>query len=137
MALIVSLRSVELLNNGPLIKVAIGKPSDYTNTTIVRALIDTGAAFTIVNPALAETCKLPPRGETLVHAVGHRDYYQEYAASIQFPGSDLGSLRVQRVVACPIFHREMSCLIGRDILQHWELRYNGVLGQFSIQDLRP
>ena len=136
MALIVSRRASELLNNGPLIKVTIGKPSDYTNPTTVRALIDTGAAFTIVNPALAETCQLPPRGKTLVHAVGHQDYYLEYAASIQFPDSDLGSLRVHRVVACPIFHREMSCLIGRDILQHWELRYNGPLGQFSIQDLR-
>jgi len=137
LTLIVSLRGTELLNNGPIIKVAIGKPSDYANPTTVRALIDTGAAFTIVNPALAGSCQLLQRGKTLVHAVGHRDYYLEYAASIQFPDSDLRSLRVHPVVACPIFHREMSCLIGRGILQYWELRYNGLPGQFSIQDLRP
>jgi len=60
--------------------------------------------------------------------------YPEFAASIGFPDGELRGLRVHGVVACPVFEREFSCLIGRDILKRWEFTYNGALGQFQIVD---
>lgn len=102
----------------------------------IHGLIDTGATVTIVNPQLAHSCKLPLIGAVSIHAAGHSGKYHEHLASVSFPESDLEHFSYLRVVACPIASKEVSCLIGRDILQHWELRYNGMLGQFSIQDLR-
>ena len=101
----------------------------------VHGLIDTGASVTIVNPQLVEFLKLPPLGEVLIHAAGHSARYQEYLASVYFAGSELQRFEYLRIVACPIASREVSCLIGRDILQHWKMSYNGFSGQFSIQDV--
>jgi predicted aspartyl protease len=101
----------------------------------VRALIDTGASLTIINPQIAATCKLKQTGHQKINAVGgEAGEYPEYAAAISFPGSELPSLDTTRVVACPIIRQPFfSCLIGRDILQKWLLTYNGRSGEVEIR----
>jgi len=139
--------SKDLLRYGAIIRLTIGYPeAEYEEAVAdglkiplpheIHGLIDTGAAVTIVNPQLARSLKLPLIGEVSIQAAGHTGKYPEYLASVSFRQSGLERFTYLRVVACPILSKEMSCLIGRDILQHWELRYNGPLGQFSIQDLR-
>ena len=137
--MIVTLTSGDLLRNGPIIKIEIGNPSDPSRTALVNGLIDTGAAFTAINPHLAASCFLIQRGQKRIRVPGNTGpedakAYPEFAASVRFPGSDLHSLRVHGVIACPIFETQFSCLIGRDILKYWELTYSGALGQFSIKD---
>jgi len=101
----------------------------------VRALIDTGASLTIINPEIAATCKLKQTGFQKISAVGGlAGEYPEYAAAISFPGSEIPSLGAARVVACPIIRQPFySCLIGRDILQKWILTYNGRTGEIEIR----
>ena len=139
MPLIVTVTAGDLLRNGPIIKIEIGNPSDPFRTAVVNGLIDTGAAFTAINPQLAERCHLIQRGQKKIHVPGNSapedaKAYPEYAASIRFPDTDLHGFRVHGIIACPIFETQFSCLIGRDILRFWELIYNGALGQFSIRD---
>src|SRR3989475_11215219 len=101
----------------------------------VRALIDTGASLTIINPEIATTCKLKQTGHQTINAVGGAaGEYPEYAAAISFPGSEIPSLDTTRVVACPIIRQPFfSCLIGRDILQKWLLIYNRRTGEIEIR----
>jgi len=139
--LIVTMTADFLLRNGPIVQIQIGNPSDPSNTANVRALVDTGAAFTAINPQLALSCRLIQTGQKKVSVPGNTRVedakeYPEFAASIAFPGCDLRGFRVHGVVACPVFEQQFSCLIGRDILKYWQLIYSGSLGQFSIEDSR-
>lgn len=100
----------------------------------VRALIDTGASLTIINPEIAVTCKLRQTGRQKINAVGgEAGEYAEYAASIVFPGTELPNFDTARVVACPIIRQPFfSCLIGRDILRKWLFKYDGRSGEVEI-----
>jgi predicted aspartyl protease len=100
----------------------------------VRALIDTGASLTVINPQIAVTCKLKQTGHQMINAVGgEAGEYPAYAAAISFPGTELPSLEATRVVACPIIRQPFfSCLIGRDILRKWLLIYDGRTGAVEI-----
>jgi len=100
----------------------------------VRALIDTGASLTIINPQIAVTCKLKQTGHQKINAVGGAaGEFPEYAAAISFPESELPSLDTARVVACPIIKQPFfSCLIGRDILRKWVVKYDGRSGEIEI-----
>jgi len=139
--LIVTMTTEELLRTGPIIQVEIGNPSDPSKAAIVNALIDTGAAFTAINPRLAQSCNLIQRSQKKIHVLGdlgHEDAkaYPEFSASLRFPQDDLKPFRVHGIVACPIFERKFACLLGRDILKYWEFTYSGQQGQFSIKDSR-
>ena len=100
----------------------------------VRALIDTGASLTVINPEIAKTCKLKQTGHQMINAVGGQaGEYPAYAAAISFPGTELPSLDATRVVACPIIRQPFfSCLIGRDIMRKWLLTYDGRTGEVEI-----
>jgi hypothetical protein len=100
----------------------------------VRAVIDTGASLTLINPEIAATCKLTRVGQVTINAVGgEAGEFPEYAAAISFPGSQLPSLGTTRVVACPIIRQPFfSCLIGRDILRKWLFTYDGRNGEVEI-----
>lgn len=101
----------------------------------VKALIDTGAALTIINPQIATTCKLSQTDWSKINSVGGKSgEYPAYAAAIHFPGTDLPGFDVIRVVACPIVRQPFfSCLIGRDILRKWFLTYDGPNGELEIK----
>jgi len=137
----------ELQQQGPILKVLIGHTPDeleeaqsvgfeFPESRPFNALIDTGAAVTIINPQLAETYKLRYTGMERITAVGHTDKYRGYAAAISFPDRNLRGFDIVRIIACPLASPVMSCLIGRDILRHWELIYNGESGAVTILDLR-
>jgi hypothetical protein len=69
--LIVTLAADDLLRNGPIVKIRIGNPSDPSKTAMVAALVDTGAAFTAINPQLAQSCQLIQRGQKKIRVLGN------------------------------------------------------------------
>jgi predicted aspartyl protease len=87
----------------------------------VRALIDTGASITVINPEVARSCKLRQTGIAQLVAANSSGSYPEHAAAISFPDSELKGFEAIKVVACPIVRQPYSCLIGRDILRKWPL----------------
>jgi hypothetical protein len=90
--------------------------------------------LTIINPEIAKTCKLRWTGRATIVAVGGMSgEFPEHAAAVSFPGSDLASFEIIRVVACPIIRRNFSCLIGRDVLQRFRFIYDGRTGEIEIR----
>lgn len=137
----------ELQQNGPILKVLISHTQpelvegqsfglEFPDSRPFNALIDTGAAVTIINPQLADTYKLKYTGMEKVTAVGITRQYPGYAAAISFPERNLMGFDVIRIIACPLASPAMSCLIGRDILRYWDFTYNGESGEVTIRDLR-
>jgi predicted aspartyl protease len=100
----------------------------------ITGLIDTGASITVINPQVAQTCKLRQTGFAQLLAAGSSGRYPEHAAAISFPNSGLKGFEAIKVVACPIVRQPYSCLIGRDILSRWVLTYDGIGGQVLIEE---
>jgi predicted aspartyl protease len=134
-----------LQSDGPWILISIGNPQfeldearalglEFPEPRPFKALIDTGASVTIINPEVAQTWKLRQTGFAQIAAAGSSGRYPEHAAAIRFPGTDLKGFDPIRVIACPIVRQPVSCLIGRDILRSWLLTYNGQTGQVTVQD---
>ena len=84
MPFIVTLTAEDLLRNGPILKIEIGNPSDPLRIARVNALVDTGAAFTAMNPRLAQNCRLIQRGQKKIHVPGNTgpDDAKEYPESL-------------------------------------------------------
>jgi len=144
----VRISPAELQRRGPIIKVLISHTFaeiteaksvgfEFPESLPFSALIDTGAAVTVINPRLAVRYKLRYTGPERITALGHTGQYPGYAAAISFPDQQLRAFDTVRIIACELASAEMSCLIGRDILRYWELIYNGASGEFAIRDLRP
>jgi len=100
----------------------------------MKALVDTGASLTVVNPEVAATWKLRHTGFVQVSAAGHTERYPQYAARMTFPGTRLKVYEVIPVVACKLPGQPISCLIGRDVLRRWQFSYNGPTGEYSISE---
>lgn len=135
-----------LQRDGPLIRIAISAPQfeiaqgrriglDFPEPMTIGGLIDTGASLTVVNPQVAQRCRLSHTGFATIFAAGSSGQYPEYAAAISFPNHELKGFELIRVVACPIVgQRLFACLIGRDILRKWMLTYDGHSGETTIKD---
>ncbi len=55
-----------------------------------------------------------------------------YPARLVFPGTTLPSIDFSSVVGSQLSAQGIVALIGRDVLQHFLLVYNGPAGMFSL-----
>ena len=94
-----------------------------------RALIDTGASSSVISPVVADKVRLVHTGYRRVTSVDDEREHPVYFGFLLF---SWGSGKEIPLVACPLKHFE--CLIGRDILMHWYLTYNGLDGSIVICD---
>jgi hypothetical protein len=101
----------------------------------MKALLDTGAAVTVISKTFARHCKLMQTGETEIRALGSLHKCGEHAAAINFPGTSLRSIDPIRIVSAE-FIREpnYACLIGRDILRSWKITFDGRSKCVTITD---
>jgi gag-polyprotein putative aspartyl protease len=109
---------------------------EYPVPLKVRALLDTGASVTVISKTFAKYCKLfqtQEGGE--ITALGARLPCGEHAGAISFPKTDLQGFALMRIVSAD-FKREpnYSCLIGRDILRNWEIKFDGRKKLVTIVD---
>jgi predicted aspartyl protease len=100
----------------------------------ITALIDTGASRTVINPQLATTCGLRQTGEVRISGAGQVAMRAEFAGSITFPGSELSGFDPLPLIACPLPEQDISCLIGRDVLERWNLTYDGRSGLVEVEE---
>lgn len=101
----------------------------------VRALIDTGARLTIITPETASRCGLVQVSTTKIFVVGGGEVPGPvYSAQMAFPDSPLASWPAIQIVGADLHHREIECLIGRDILRRWIMEYDGPSGQLIISE---
>ncbi|HKD78746.1 MAG TPA: retropepsin-like aspartic protease [Candidatus Angelobacter sp.] len=102
----------------------------------MRALLDTGASVTAISQTFAKHCKLFQTSKGFeITAIGARHSCGEHAGAISFPGTDLRSFDSIRIISV-VFVKEPSyaCLLGRDILRHWNITFDGRSKRVTITD---
>ena len=105
----------------------------------ISALIDTGASFTSLDPAVLTALNLTPTGtiEIVTPSTGQGTHTADtYDVDIRIgAGPDDTPLSISnlRVASCDLFLKQgIHALIGRDILKRCILIYNGSMNQFSV-----
>ncbi len=109
---------------------------EYPKPVKIKALLDTGASITVISKTYANYCKLFQTGEDAkIAAIGATHTGMEHAGAISFPGTKLRPFDPHRLVSSD-FAREPSyaCLIGRDILRHWNITFDGRSKRVTITD---
>lgn len=135
----------ELRRTGPKITVTIGHPQkaialakqahvDLKQAYTVTALIDTGASRTVISPQLAATCGLQKTGEARISSAGHITNRPEFVGAIHFPEQELRAFDSVSLVACPLPEQDVACLLGRDVLERWNLTYDGRSGLVEVEE---
>ena len=139
-----------LLTFGPFIPVQIEAPSVLVSQLEAEgrqlptpvpgfALIDTGATLTAIDETAIAQLGVQPIDVATVGTAGGPQPRPVYPARLSFPGTPLGTLEFGRLLSVnlagqqvPLQHGQIIVLIGRDILQHCVLVYNGPGAMFSL-----
>jgi hypothetical protein len=108
---------------------------EYPEPVKMKALLDTGAAITVISNAFAKYCKLLQTGETEIRALGSLHKCGEHAGAIRFPGTNLRSYDPIRIISADfVQERHYAILIGRDILRNWTITFDGRQNVVTITD---
>jgi predicted aspartyl protease len=113
---------------------SLGKP--VHPPIAIRALIDTGASGTCLDPWVFQQLNLPASGVAHVHTPttsGVATAQNQYDVDILVM---LGK-HVERIETLPVLESHLTPLgidglLGRDILSHGILIFNGSAGQFTL-----
>jgi predicted aspartyl protease len=96
------------------------------------ALIDTGATSTCIDDAVATRLNLPAIDVVTVASASHPSTQQNvHPIQIEVIGLPI-TISAPRTIAAPLAAQGLVVLIGRDVLQHCTLFYNGPAGSFSL-----
>ena len=136
--------------NGPVLTVVIGVSVARGDALMTagqpvpagisaRALIDTGASCTCVDPSILAKLALTPTGTVSVHtpSTGPAAHLAEqYDVSLIIPGAGAHhvplALPAIPVMAADLSVQGIDSLIGRDVLRDCIFIYNGSVGLFTI-----
>ena len=130
-----------LLSSGPIIQGFIGPSRELISALgidgvaepiPVSALIDTGAAATVITPEAAAILKLHSVGAVSVHTPTTIDpvLCRKFHVNVYFSPS----FAIENVVAieAPLTGQSFQCLIGRDVLHRGLFLYDGAKGRFQL-----
>lgn len=95
-------------------------------------LIDTGAGVTAVDRQVLTQLQIPPVGTVQVGTAGGPQQQQVFPASIRFPETAFPGVTFASVIGADLTGQGIVALVGRDVLRHCVLIYNGGLGQFIM-----
>ena len=102
----------------------------------MKALLDTGASVTVISRTYANHCKLRQTNEgSEITVIGGIHRCGEHAGAIGFPNTDLKSFDSIRIRSVDFFKQPYyAILIGRDILRHWKITFDGPSKCVTIND---
>lgn len=106
-----------------------GKPLPQLVTG--SALVDTGASCCCVEERLLQQLQLLPIGQVSVSSPTGNRLQNVYFTRLTFPGSPIPPLEIP-VVGVQMNQGKVISLIGRDLLRHCVLIYNGPMGSYTI-----
>jgi len=96
------------------------------------ALIDTGATGTCIDEEAAQRLRLPVVDVATIASASHSAAQQNvYPIQIEVTGLPI-TINAPRAVGAPLAVQGLLVLIGRDVLQHCTLFYNGITGSFTL-----
>lgn len=97
-----------------------------------NALIDTGATHTSIDDAIAQQAGLAVTGTATMSSATHaHQTVNTYAGIIDFVGM-AGTVTCNRAQGVNLQTHGIIALLGRDVLEHCLLVYNGQDGSFSL-----
>ena len=103
------------------------------------ALIDTGAGVSGIDTTVIEQLQVQPVGQQMIGGVTGAKLRSKYPARFTFPGTNLPDMNFGELVESEISNFSVPgapgppiALIGRDILHHFVLIYNGPNGTFTL-----
>jgi hypothetical protein len=130
-----ALIDVSVMNSQDVIDAWNAEGLDCPPPVTMKALVDTGAAVTIISKTFARHCKLYQTGQGNVRALGAHHTCGEHAGTIAFPNTSLRPIESIRILSGDfIGERRIACLIGRDILRYWTITFEGSAKRVSITD---
>jgi hypothetical protein len=109
---------------------------------LIQALIDTGASCTCIEPSILTALQLSPIGQVpmVTPSTGNLPHQcDQYDVSLLIHGATLSAVPFYQstllvLAAMPDSLRPQGIegLIGRDVLEHCLLQYNGTIGYFTL-----
>ena len=115
-----------------------GAKQAVPNAVRIRALVDTGASCTCIDPTVVTTLGLTPTGQTPMStpSTGTTPHIADsYDVSLLIPCMNKAPLVFQTIaiVSVPLLAPQgFHALIGRDVLKHCLLNYNGAAAMFTL-----
>lgn len=96
-----------------------------------NALVDTGATSCCVEESQLIGLGLKPIGQVNVCGQSGPKLQNVYIARLSFPGTPIPVLDI-RVIGVQMTGQNLLSLIGRDLLRHCVLVYNGPMGSYTL-----
>lgn len=139
--------TLQIAAGGPLVDIAVavsderrealvkaGQP--VPNPVLIRALIDTGASCTCIDPSVLQHLGLTPTGSTPIHTPStgtgtHNADQYDVNIVLRHPELSL-TLGTIPVIEAHLVMQGIQALLGRDVLASCLLVYNGELGFFTL-----
>lgn len=135
--------STVLQRQGPCVQVSIGLAQSVASQLLQQgktlpkpaagiALIDTGAASTCIDSNIAQQLKLPVVNVVNIASASHAStQLNVYPIQIEVVGLPI-SIEVLNAIGAALNAQGLIALIGRDVLQHCTLFYNGISGSTTL-----
>ena len=143
--------TLQITPNGPILDAWVGvsqarrtaletAKQPIPQLQVIRALLDTGASHTCLDPSVLTALSIPPHStiQVLTPSTGNIPYEANvYDVSIVIPGAaktdPTYTLPTIAVAGCELLQAQgYHALIGRDILSGWVVHYNGPMGLFTV-----
>lgn len=139
-----------LQGTGPVIQVQVEVPTalatqlQHTGQTVPQpvlgyALIDTGASLSAVDATVIQQLGVQPVGVAHVGTAGGPQQQATCPARFSFPGSSLPAIDFNQLLGANLSGQlalgagnPLVALLGRDLLQHFVLIYNGPAAMFTL-----
>ena len=134
---------IALTQRGPCVQIAVSIAQPVAEQLLQRGetlpnmvsgvgLIDTGASSTCVDIDMVTSLGIQPTDFVMVASASHEETKQGvYPITFQIVGLPIG-INALRSIGAPLKAQGIQLLIGRDVLQHCTLFYNGIVGQFTL-----
>lgn len=97
-----------------------------------KGLIDTGASISAIDVETLQELNISPIGATKVSTPSGEDMQELYAVKFSFPGKGLPDMTSLNVLGSNLKKQNICALIGRDILRHCLLVYDGTSGSIML-----
>lgn len=133
----------DLLERGPVLNIEISVPLaltkiwekqnlDLPSPQPGNALVDTGASCTCVDRDVIKKLMIPSIGIERVYTPQGNEEQHKYPVRVAFPGTTLPFVEFGSAYGAVLKEQGIIALIGRDLLVHFSLAYNGPGGFVTL-----